>query len=181
MFGLGHGGIEAILLGGIAAYALIQALTFRGADLSALVPVERLTEAAAQLEAYWDLPWYGALLGAVERGFALVIQISLAVLMLQAFVRKQIRWGVAALLWHSLIDALAVLALHSWGAYITEGLISVTAIISLMIIFKLRDFPAEAQKPVSDQAGKSPQKAKPLPSTGSDDVTKEQLEGSRFL
>lgn len=181
MFGLGHGGIEAILLGGIAAYALIQALTFRGADLSAVVPVERLAEASAQLESYWNLPWYGALLGAVERGFAITIQISLAVLMLQAFVRKQARWGVAALLWHTLIDAVAVLAFHSVGAYITEGLIAVTAIISLVIIFKLRDFPTEDQPPTTDQAIKPPRTARPFPVTDSDHVTKEHIEGSRYL
>ena len=181
MFGLGHGGIEAILLGALATYALIQAITLRGTDLSAIVPAEQLAEAVAQLDAYWSLPWYGALLGALERVFALVIQISLAVLMLQAFVRKQARWGVAALLWHTLIDALAVFSFQSWGAYIAESLVAVTAIFSLVIIFKLRDFSAEAKAPVTDQADEHPRSVRPLPITDAEDITKEQIEDSRFL
>ncbi len=181
MFGLGHGGAEAIILGGLAAYGLIQAIALRGVDLSSLVPADRVADVAAQLEMYWNMPWYDALLGAVERVFALAIQISLAVLMLQAFTRKQVRWGVAAVLWHTLIDAGVLLAVQLWGIYIAEGLAAVAAIISLVIILKLRGCSSEPQVPISDPAFDSPRSADLAPAIEVEDITKEQVEDSRFV
>ena len=85
------------------------------------------------------------------------------------------------MLWHTLIDALAVFSFQSWEAYITEALVAVTAIVSLVIIFKLRDFSAEAKAPVTDQADEHPRSVRPLPVTDAEDITKEQIEDSRFL
>jgi uncharacterized membrane protein YhfC len=181
MFGLGHGGIEAILLGALAAYALMQAFTLRGVDLSTVVPAEQMSEAAAQLEAYWSLPWYAALLGALERVFALAIQISLAVLVLQAFRRRQVRWGIAAVLWHTWIDAVAVYGVQSWGIYITEGLMAVAAILSLAIIFRLRDDSIETEGLGRDQVEAPPRPAVAAPVGDDEDVTAEDIEGSRFI
>ena len=91
-YGVGHGGLEAILLGGIAFYAFFQAMAYRNADLGNLVPPEQLQLARAQLDLYWSPPWYTALLGALERIFALTIQMTLAVMIMQAFVRKSASW-----------------------------------------------------------------------------------------
>lgn len=181
MFGLGHGGAEAIIFGGLAIYALIQAIALRSADLASFVAADQVAQTASQLEAFWALPWYGALLGAVERSFALAIQISLAVLMLQAFTRRQIRWGIAALLWHTLVDALAVYSVQSWGIYITEGLMAVTAIISLVIIFILRGISPDAVESPPEQGVETPWSARSVPSTDVEDISAEQIEDSRYM
>ncbi len=181
MFGLGHGGAEAIIFGGLATYGLIQAIALRGADLSSLVSADRVAETAAQLEAYWTLPWYGALLGAVERMFALAIQISLAVLMLQAFTRRQVRWGIAAVLWHTLVDASALFAIQSWGVYNTEGLMAVAAIISLVIIFMLRDILSDAVESTPKRDAETLRAARLIPTTNAEDLTLEQIEDSRYM
>jgi uncharacterized membrane protein YhfC len=181
MFGLGHGGAEAIIFGAIAAYGLIQAIALQGADLSSIVSPDQVTQAAAQLEAYWSMSWYASLLGAVERVFALTIQISLALLVMQAFTRKQVRWGVAAVLWHTLIDAVAVFAMPTWGAYITEGLMAVAAMISLVIILKLRSSLHEPRTPDSEPMTELPRSVSPAPLTEIKDITKEQIEDSRFM
>ncbi len=181
MFGLGHGGAEAIILGLLATYGLLQAIALRGADLTLYVPADQVTQAAAQLEAYWSMPWYASLLGAVERCFALTIQISLAVLMLQAFARKQVRWGIAGLLWHMLVDALAVFAVYTWNVYVMEGLVAVTAVASLVIIFKLRGFETESVEPAALPSVEPPPAAKSVPAADSEDITAEQVEDSRFV
>jgi uncharacterized membrane protein YhfC len=181
MFGLGHGGAEAIILGGLATYGLLQAIALRGADLASLLPADRVAQAAAQLEAYWSMPWHASLLGAVERCFALTIQISLAVLMLQAFTRKQVRWGIAGFLWHTSIDALSVFAFRMWNAYVAEALIAATAIASLVIILKLRDFDTESLETAALPSAEPPPTAKSIPAADAEDITAEQVEDSRFV
>ena len=181
MFGLGHGGVEAIILGGLAAYGLIQAIALRGADLSSVVSPDRVVDTAAWLDSYWSLPWYDCLIGAVERVFALAIQVSLALLVLQAFKRRQIRWGIAAVLWHTFIDAAAVFAVQTWGVYLTEGLVAVAAVISLVIILQLRGPSPEPQAPDSRIMADPSPAISPKPSVDIEDVSKEQIEDSRFV
>lgn len=181
MFGAGHGGIEAILLGGLAAYGLLQAIAYRGADLSTIIPAENLAVVQAQLEAYWALPWYAVLLGALERAFALCIQIALALLVLQAFVRQNPRWLLVALVWHTAVDALAVFSVVTWGAYVTEGLVGVCAILSLGIIRFFRDRPAKMEQAQRRQAGSvlpPPRDRKPAEDQP---PTAEQIDRSRYV
>ncbi|NIS80558.1 MAG: YhfC family intramembrane metalloprotease [Anaerolineales bacterium] len=181
MFGAGHGGIEAILLGGLAAYGLIQAIAYQGADLSALVPADRLDVVRLQLQAYWALPWYGALLGAFERALALCIQVSLAVLVLQAFVRREWRWAVVAIGWHTAVDAVAVFGLRTWGMYATEALVGLAALLSLGVVFVLRDARPEEGELVPDQPLEASALVGSAPGVDEETPSWEQLEESRFL
>jgi uncharacterized membrane protein YhfC len=147
MIGAGHGGVEAILLGLLAAYALLQALALRGVDLATVVSADRLETARLQLEAYWAAPWYGALLGAVERLFAICLHLSLGVMVLQCFTRRQWFWLPLAIGWHAFVDAAAVVAaLAQFGPYWTEALVGLMALISLVIVFAVRQ-PAPAEPP----------------------------------
>jgi uncharacterized membrane protein YhfC len=137
-FGAGWGGVESMLLGALALIGLYQALTFRNVDLSTLVPAEQVAQAAAELDNYWSIPWYGAILGAVERIFAITIQISLSLMVLQVFVRRNPLWLLLAIGWHTLVNALGLFAIGTWGPYVAEGIIGVTAALSLALIFTLR-------------------------------------------
>ena len=139
MFGAGHGGFEAIILGIVTliAYVNMVMLAENPTALSTL-PADQLAVAQAQVAAYWSAPWPMPLLGALERAFALCIQLSLSVLVMQVFLRKQILWLVLAILWHTLVDAVAVLALPQLGPAGTEVVVGVAALISLGIIFALR-------------------------------------------
>jgi uncharacterized membrane protein YhfC len=172
LFGAGHGGLEAVLLGMLALVGLIQAIAYRGADLGGLLPPDQVAAAQAQLAAYWGSPWYFALLGALERASALCIQITLAVLVLQVFVRRQPGWLAIAIGWHALVDAVAVVAAQTWGVLVTEGLIAVLALISLAAVYALRPTPTA---PVP-----TPPAAPPLPLPPSDLVQSDSLEASRY-
>jgi uncharacterized membrane protein YhfC len=138
MVGAGHGGIESMVLGGLAAFALYQAVAYSGADLGALVPAEQLELARAQLTAYWEAPWYGVLLGGIERVFALCFHLGASILVLQAFTRKNVVWLAVAVGWHTLVDGLALFALNTWGIYATEALLGLVAVFSIWIVFTLR-------------------------------------------
>jgi len=178
MFGAGHGGAEAILLGGLSLYALLQAITFRGVDLEALIPANQLEIARMQLEVYWGAPWHAALLGAAERCLAIVIQISLAVVVFEAIVRRKVIWLLLAVLWHTFVDAVAVVGVSNWGIYLTEAAIAGLALAGLGITIGLR------RKIPSEEVSQSVMQLQARPALpdapSSKAITKEQLEHSRY-
>ena len=135
MLGAGHGGAESIILGILVALNVGFLWFFEAGRFTTLVPEEQrplIYESIAQMI---EQPWYIMLLGAVERAFALSIHLALSLIVLQVFLRKQIRWLFAAVAWHALVDASAVIA----ASYITplqvEMVIGVFGIISILIIF----------------------------------------------
>ncbi len=137
--GAGHGGIEAILLGVLTAFTLAQMFILRTTDLSTLpIPAEQLATLTTQVEAFWSAAWYLSLLGAVERGFALVLHISLSVMVMQVLVRGQRRWLWLAVLWHGLANMVGVGVLQAAGPLAAEGALAVVAALSLVILWRLR-------------------------------------------
>lgn len=144
-FGLGHGGVEAIILGALAGLALYAALAFNTADFETLEPGQ-LQAITSQFEAYWASPWYAVLLAVVERIFTLMVHVSLALLVLQAFTRRNAWWMLVAIIWHALVDAVAVFGLYTWGPYWTEAAIGVLGLSSLAIVWWLRPNAADGHK-----------------------------------
>lgn len=140
LVGLGHGGIEAFLLGILAAVSFATMVGYRSIDLSTVpsIPAEQLELARQQVEAYWSAPWYMALMGLVERVFAISLHVSLSVMVLYAIVSGKPLWFWLALLWHALVDAVAVYVVQEVGILTVEGIVAVFAIISLWIAWVLR-------------------------------------------
>lgn len=136
MMGAGHGGVEAIVYGILALMTFINLATLRNMDLSTVFPADQLELAETQVRAYWTIPWYSAILGAVERFFSLIFHLSASLLVLQAFLRRQIRWVWLAVLWHSAINIIALWAASLWGAYISETVLGLLSLVSLAIVFK---------------------------------------------
>jgi uncharacterized membrane protein YhfC len=170
--GVGHGGAEAIIFGGLALVSLVQLLAARNMDLSTVYTGETLKLAQQQVNTYWGMHWYDALLGTVERLFTLPIQISLAVLVIQGFIRNQKRWLWIAVGYHALVDAVAVYAVQKVSPYIVEGFVGIFALISLGIIFLLRKpEPAVETPAVSDIASVTLPPAEP---------SVEQLDNSKY-
>ena len=139
MFGAGHGGIEAIIVGALAGIAFMNFVVLRNVDVVALpVSADQQALAAKQIAEYWSAPWYATLLGAVERAFTLCFHLSAAVMVLQAFRRKNLLWLGAAILWHAAADASAVFVVGTWGVYWAEAAVGAFGVASLAIIFALK-------------------------------------------
>jgi len=138
MLGAGHGGVEAMIIGGLALLTLINMIVARNMDLSATLPADQLVEAQRQITEYWSTPWYASILGAVERFFAIIFHLAASVMVLQVFVRKQKRWLWMAVGWHALMDGLLVYTLTTWGPYQTELMLAGFTLVNLAIIFLLR-------------------------------------------
>lgn len=172
--GAGHGGAEAILLGILVLAAFFQLSAYRNVDLATIVPSAQLATAEAQISTYWSAPWYATLLGAVERFFTIPVQIALAVIVLQTFTRKQWFWVWLAVLYHAIVDASVVFLLNPLGMYWTEALIGGYAVLSVIIIFVLRQPDPDTPQPVSVSPTPTALDLKPV------EETQENLDNSKY-
>jgi len=178
--GVGHGGVESILVGGLVLVTFVNMVVARTMDLGQLgLSGEQLALAQQQLADYWSLPWHVPFTGAVERLTAIVMHLSLAVLVLQAFTRRNVGYYVGAVAWHAVVDAGAVLmAAHEWDYWTIEGVLALVALANLGLIFAFRRSPRDvepASATVSPPA--PPLELKPRNET---DALREQIERSRF-
>lgn len=180
-FGAGHGGAEALLAGVGALAALVQLMALRGQDLAEVVPAAQLAAAQQQFDLYWSMPGWSFFFAAVERASALGVQMTLAVMVLQAFRRRRgWLWFVAAIGWHAAVDAAAVFAGVTTGVYagstrgivVTEVLIGVMAAASLVMLFRMREPESPATLPPVPSAHTGPVAAAP--------TTSDRLRESRY-
>jgi len=176
-FGSGWGGIEAIVLGFLALYSLVQLIALRTMDLSSVLSPEQWEILQSQIQQYWSMSWPTSLLGAYERMWALVLQICLTVIVLQAFTRGRIYWLWLAVGAHALVDAVAVYVVGRWGALPAEGVLTVIGLLAIAVIFTLR-------RPDPIEEAEAPLEALPIPDAGSltmeTAVTEEKLDDSRY-
>jgi uncharacterized membrane protein YhfC len=179
--GAGHGGVEAILLGALVLWQYLNLMAVRNSDLTQLhLTPENLAIAGQQVQAYWGLPWYDTLLGALERIFTIPFHIMASVLVLQVFTRRPgrqlIGWLGLAILLHALLDASSWFLSRVVSGYAAEGMLGILALFAVIIIFALR----------------KPEPAAPLPSPSPSldapavfiqtpvEETSENLENTRF-
>jgi uncharacterized membrane protein YhfC len=124
------------------------------------------------VQTYWSMPWYASMLGAVERVFTILVQISLAVIVVQCFIRQQKRWLWLAIGYHALIDSTVVFAMSKLNPYWIEGILGIFSLISLGIIFILRSpEPVDAGTPITET---------PLVTLPLVEPTTEQLDNSKY-
>ena len=140
MLGAGHGGIEAILLGGYVALTFVNMIVLRQMDLTMLgLTGDALAKAQRDVATFWSVPAYLVPLGAVERLFSLTVHISLSAMVLQVFTRRNGGWLALAIGYHLLTDATAVFgALSGWSPLVIESAVGMFALVSLAMIFSLR-------------------------------------------
>jgi uncharacterized membrane protein YhfC len=181
LLGAGHGGIEAIIVGGLTLYGFLRLVNLRYVDLTPLFPASQLALAQQQVQAYWSMSWSYSLLGAVERLFTIPCHLAFAVLVMRSITHRQPVWLVLAILWHAIVDASSVYlsglwSSYPWGAYAVEGAIGIAALISIAIIFSLRQpEPAAAEPAPFSSAAYEPLTLAKV------EETKEDLDKSRFI
>ena len=115
MLGLGHGGIESMVFGGVLTAATVSALLpLRGIDLTQLgLTSEQLSAINLQLSAFASSPWL-ALQPLLERLLAIRAHVTLSLMVWKAFARGKLRrywvYILVAILYHAAIDYAAVWA-----------------------------------------------------------------------
>lgn len=145
MFGLGHEGLESIVLvvGGGPILMLLNAAILSAIKVSSLPAAQR--QAALHLfTAIHAQPIWLPLLVFWERFWSFPLQVMLSVIVLQVFLRHQRRWLFLAILLHTLIDFLSAALPHAFGSstpikLLAEGMLCVFGLIGMWIIWRLRE------------------------------------------
>jgi uncharacterized membrane protein YhfC len=174
LFGAGHGGVEAIILGGFAFYVFLQFASLRNLNLESVIPAAQLESVRQQVTAYWSMDFSLSLMGALERLFTITIHIACAVLVMQAFTRKQGFWLGLAILYHALADSCVIATVGVLNAYGSEAVVGGFALLGLALIFILRQ-----PEPLVEAIVEIPVDTKVLPSQTVEND--DHLDQSRFM
>jgi ABC-2 type transport system permease protein len=115
MLGLGHGGVEAMIFGGVLVAATVSSMApLLNTDLSTLnLKPEQLTYLTSQLDGLTSAPFVAAFSPLIERLLAMMLHIIMSVMVLQAFRRRNIGYYLLAVGYHMAVDAVAVYAVSA--------------------------------------------------------------------
>jgi uncharacterized membrane protein YhfC len=136
--GIGHGGIESVIIGGVVLASLLAAVLYNPkTELAMGVSQEAINGMQAQLAAFWTTPWHLPLAGAVERITAISSHLLMTVLVWKTVARGK-AWGYPlAVLYHTLLDGasvwLASLGLTAWQL---EGCLVIFMAFSLVMVWR---------------------------------------------
>lgn len=153
-FGLGHGGIEALLVVGIGAIGAIVLLTGGDeivAQLRAQDPAQA-DAAAAQVAAVRDVGAGEVVLAVVERASAITFHVAATLLVVQSLRTRRLSWLGAAIAAHWGFNALALGLLALAGPLATEVALAVVAVLLLLVIRRARPHLQPETGPVPDSS-----------------------------
>lgn len=108
-FGIGHGGIEAVLFAGINAVVLLIL------NDSSINPLQVFASG-------------------IERIFAMTVQIGFSVMVLKSVVMKKPSWLLLAFVLHTILDAGLVLQVYGVSDLLIEAYVGVFAVIMLVFL-----------------------------------------------
>lgn len=141
MYGFGHGGMEAVLLGGLANISTLRSMLMinSGAMQNALaaLPAESASQALTQLSSLWTTPALLFFVSGIERISAMILHIGLSLLIYRAVTSG--KRGIAALAYgiHFVVDFIAVAFAADLPIYILEIGVLALAVGTLALSLKL--------------------------------------------
>lgn len=162
MYGVGHGGIEAILIVGLASVSnLVTSIMINAGTLEAsLGALDQATKEATltQLSALWTTPSYQFFLSGIERIVAVTLHIALSVLVFQAVKLGKKRYWFLAFAIHVGVDFATVIAANYLNLVLVEVMLAVlvagVVVLTISLCRKNWDvvgFEVEAEAPVVDE------------------------------
>lgn len=152
-YGLGHGGIESLFIGGLTAVSnIFLASMHNSGTLSSVVdtlPADQLGSYYEGIRVLASTPPHMFLMGGLERLAALVLQISLSLFVLKAVSQKKWLYFLYAILIHAGVDMFAVLYVRGVIAniFILEGILAVVAIVLAAVAFRTFHAKEETESP----------------------------------
>lgn len=144
MFGLGHEGLESmVLVGGQIVLTLLSIAILPAINVNSLPAAQRQT-IIQQIAAINAQPFWFPLLAAWGRLWSFPLQVALSVIVLQVFRQHQMYWLLLAILLHALIDFLTLALPQTFGQSTTiellvNGMLCVFGLLAVWIIWRLRE------------------------------------------
>jgi uncharacterized membrane protein YhfC len=102
------------------------------------MPTEQVQLLQNQITVFWSAPWFYTFREVIGQILMITIQISLSVMVLQAFLRKHFYWVFLAIGFHTLVEAGRVISQNLSNEMLTNAVLGVFAVISIIIISTLR-------------------------------------------
>lgn len=136
--GIGHGGIESIYVCVMGLGATLVTVLFYnpGSQIAAGASTSQVQYMLAQIDAFWSTPWYFGLLSGVERVIALSTHLFLSALVWKAVVDRNVLWLLLAILYHMVVDAVAVfLQQIGWSYWPIEGVLAIFMLLNLIMLY----------------------------------------------
>jgi uncharacterized membrane protein YhfC len=162
--GVGHGGVEALILGALALFSLLQLVALSDPAAIAALPEASRINVQAQIDAFHATPPLYALLGVIERVSAMTFHVGASVLVWRA-VRGSLALVGLAMVWHATADTMGVWLVKAHGPMVAEAFIATNAALALAwIVWSREDEPKSTpsappplaslhQKPLSADPG----------------------------
>jgi uncharacterized membrane protein YhfC len=148
MYGVGHGGIESILLVGVSlGFSVLVGLVLLVVP-SSVLPASLVTPLSQQYASIAHQPGWLPLLGLWERLWTLPVHLALSVVVVQMFLRGQRRWLWYAIAAHALVDFISVALPTLLGlsgltsVFFSEGCVALFGLLALLVIRWLRTAPS---------------------------------------
>lgn len=151
--GVGHGGMESILLAVMGTGATLFTVLFYnpGAQIANGVSTSEVQNMLSQIGLFWTTPWHNGLLPGVERIIALSTQIFLSTLVWKAVVDRSFMWFLLAVLYHAVVDAVAVfLSQIGWSYWAVEGVLSIFLVLNIFLIYRFWKDEEELEKEMDE-------------------------------
>ncbi|EMT45774.1 hypothetical protein H919_08355 [Anoxybacillus flavithermus AK1] len=140
-FGLGHGGMEAVLIGAFSAVnMMVMSHLIRTGDfdrVASSLPAAQVD----MIQMMVNQPDWMYILGGIERTFAMVIHVALSLLVLYGVRKGQFRYVVYAVAIHALIDVVPALyqVKMMTNIWIVEIIFALIAIVSFVFIRRISE------------------------------------------
>lgn len=141
MYGVGHGGAEAILLVGMTYINnLVTSVMINKGQLDTLLaPLEEGQREVVleNISALWTAPGYQFFMSGIERAFAIAMQIAFSVLVYKAVKSGQKRFLFLAMGAHFCVDFVAVIATKYIPLWAVEGLVFAMTAIGVYLAYRV--------------------------------------------
>lgn len=157
IFGVGHGGIEAILV--IVPTMINNVMLLSGGDAlvqqtQAIAPAQA-TQLAAALETLRNVSWWMPPLAVWERVAAITFHISASILIMRAVLGappRPLAWWGAAVLYHAAFNATALLGQQYGGGVVGAEIVS--TLFFVIALYLIRRFRPRGE-PITDQTARA--------------------------
>lgn len=137
--GIGHGGIEAIFIGGLGALNFVTfTVLINSGSFEQLLQIQGDTSSLLAIkDQLVNNPWTVFLAG-WERVFAFVFHLGMSIFVLYAVRSKKTIFLLYAIFIHAAYDFIAVLLTNVWHAnlFAVEGYVFIIAVLSVIFIIK---------------------------------------------
>jgi uncharacterized membrane protein YhfC len=120
--GIGHGGVESVIVGGLVLFSLISGLT---------------TNSVLQSNQFWAYPWHLPLAGGLERIMAVTSHLVMTVFVWKAVTSRNYWWYALAVAFHAALDAVAgYCSLVGMAAWAIEGIVGIFFVAALILLWR---------------------------------------------